>query len=125
LKTAEKVSSLDTSSYPVNVPVIPFYYVDKQANVTETSIASVNGLNPFETISIMHVELCPKTRVEPNVETSRKPVSKYISRVNSIIQKTLEKSIFVTVVIDDVNEPLKLIFLTPQMIQLSYHLMSK
>jgi hypothetical protein len=55
LKTAEKVSFLVTSSYPVNVPAIPFDYVDKHVDVTETSIASVNGLNPFETTSIMHV----------------------------------------------------------------------
>jgi hypothetical protein len=59
-KTAEKVSFLVTSSYPINVPAIPLDYVDKHVDVTETSIASENGLNPFETTSIMHVELCPE-----------------------------------------------------------------
>jgi hypothetical protein len=55
LKIAEKVSFLVTSSYPVNVPAIPFDYMDKHVDVTETSIASVNEFNPFETTSIMHV----------------------------------------------------------------------
>jgi len=57
LKTAENVSSLNTSSYPDNVPKSPFEYVDKNPNVTKTSIASVNSLNPSEIASFMHVEL--------------------------------------------------------------------
>ncbi|MCH89058.1 hypothetical protein A2U01_0009951 [Trifolium medium] len=97
--------------YLFNVPTIPFDYVNKNVEVTETSIASVNGLNPSETTSIMHVELCTETRVEPNAETSRNPAYKPIILVNPSFQKTLQKSIFVTVIVDDVvNEPPKLIF---------------
>jgi hypothetical protein len=91
-----------------------FDSVDRNCDVTETlSIASMNGLNPSETTSIMHVELCPETHVEPNVVTSRKPVLKSIRRVNPICQKTLEKYIFVIVGVDDINEPLKLILFNP------------
>ncbi|PNX93334.1 hypothetical protein L195_g016485, partial [Trifolium pratense] len=63
---------------------------------------SVNGLNPSETTSILHVEL--------NVASSRKPVSKSIIQVKPIFQKTLEKSIYVFVIVDDANKPTKLIF---------------
>ncbi|MCI17110.1 hypothetical protein A2U01_0038257 [Trifolium medium] len=59
----------------------------------------------------MHVELCTETRVKPNAKTSRNPASKPIIRFNHFFQKTLEKSIFVTVIVDDVIiEPPKLIF---------------
>ena len=84
-QTAENVSSLYTSPYQVNVLITPLYYV--------------NALKPSETALSLHVEL--------NVETFVKPVYKSISQVNPIFEKSLEKSSFVTIVVDDVvSEPL-------------------
>jgi len=44
----------------------------------------------------MHVELCAEIRVEPNVGTTMKLVSKSISQVNLISEKILEKSSSIT-----------------------------
>ncbi|MCI82193.1 hypothetical protein A2U01_0103467, partial [Trifolium medium] len=36
-KADENISSLDASSVPINVPVIPLDYLDRNPDVTETS----------------------------------------------------------------------------------------
>jgi len=68
LKTAENVSSLDTSSYSVNVPKIPFEYVDKNSDVTETYIASMNGLNPYEIASLCMLNFVLKSVLNQMLE---------------------------------------------------------
>lgn len=103
LQTVENVSSLETSSYSINVITIPFSYVDENIDATETLIASVSIVKPSETVSNLHVESNVETHVEPHVEASVKTVSKSISQDNPIFKETLENSTFVTVVVDGID----------------------
>jgi hypothetical protein len=64
--------------------------VDKNHDVTKTSIAFVNDLNLSETASFLDIELCAETHVEPNVETYLKLVSE--SLVDLVLNRAIELS---------------------------------